>query len=63
MKSFKDYYWGYESAEGKHMPGYVEMVEELTTRFSLLEPQIVGEQNQKDFITLFGAILCMRTLF
>ena len=45
------------------MPGYVEMVEELTTRFSLLEPQIVGEQNQKDFITLFGAILCMRTLF
>lgn len=62
MKSFKDYYFGYESADGKRMPGYVEMIEELTTRFSLSEPQIVGEQNQKDFIALFGAILRMRNL-
>ena len=26
------------------------------------EPQIIGEQNQKDFIALFGAILRMRNL-
>ncbi|MCI6009489.1 MAG: type I restriction endonuclease subunit R, partial [Anaerostipes hadrus] len=28
----------------------------------LSEPQIIGEQNQKDFISLFGAILRMRNL-
>lgn len=62
MQSFKDYYYGYESVDGKPMPGYVDMVEELTTKFPLSEPQIVGEQNQKDFIALFGAILRMRNL-
>ena len=44
------------------MPGYVDMVEELTSRFPLTEPRIVGEQNQKDFISLFGAFLRMRNL-
>ena len=36
--------------------------DELTTKFPLSEPQIVGEQNQKEFISLFGAILRMRNL-
>jgi type I restriction enzyme R subunit len=62
MQSFKDYYYGYESVDGKLMPGYVDMVEDLTTKFPLTEPQIVGEQSQKDFISLFGAILRMRNL-
>jgi type I restriction enzyme R subunit len=62
MQSFKDYYYGYESVDGKTMPGYVDMMEDLTTKFPLTEPQIVGEQNQKDFISLFGAILRMRNL-
>lgn len=62
MQSFKDYYYGYESVDGKQMPGYVDMVEDLTTKFPLIEPQIIGEQNQKDFISLFGAILRMRNL-
>lgn len=62
MKSFRDYYYGYESVDGKPMPGYVDLVEDLTTKFPLTEPQIVGEQNQKDFISLFGAILRMRNL-
>lgn len=62
MKSFKDYYYGYESIDGKPMPGYVDMVEDLTMKYPLSEPQIVGEQNQKDFIALFGAILRMRNL-
>ena len=34
------------------MPGYVDMMEELNDKFPLSEPQIVGEQNQKDFIAL-----------
>ena len=62
MKSFKDYYYGYESVDGKQMPGYTDMVEDLTTKFPLIETQIIGEQNQKDFISLFGAILRMRNL-
>lgn len=62
LKSFKDYYYGYESVDGKYMPGYVDMIEELTEKFSLLEPQIIGEKNQKEFISLFGAILRMRNI-
>lgn len=62
LQSFKDYYYGYESIDGKQMPGYVDLVEDLNTKFPLSEPQIVGEQNQKDFIALFGAILRMRNL-
>ena len=62
LNSFNDYYYGYESADGKQMPGYVDMLEELKEKFPLSEPQIVGEQNQKDFISLFGAILRMRNL-
>lgn len=62
MQSFKDYYYGYESVDGKQMPGYVDMIEDLTGKFPLSEPQIIGEQNQKDFIALFGSILRMRNL-
>ncbi|MGN0483983.1 MAG: type I restriction endonuclease subunit R [Lachnospiraceae bacterium] len=62
MQSFKDYYYGYESVDGKRMPGYVDMIEDLITKFPLSEPQIIGEQKQKDFISLFGAILRMRNL-
>jgi len=62
LQSFKDYYYGYISANDKAMPGYVDMMEELNEKFPLTEPQIIGEQNQKDFISLFGAILRMRNL-
>lgn len=62
MKGFRDYYYGYESVDGKAMPGYVDLIEDLTNKFPLIEPQIEGEQNQKDFIALFGSILRMRNL-
>ena len=62
MKKFADYYHGYIDKDNKPHPGYVDMVEELTQKFPLSAPQIVGEQNQKDFIALFGAILRMRNL-
>ena len=62
MQSFNDYYYGYESVNGKQMPGYIDMIEDLTTKFPLSEPQIIGEQKQKEFIALFGAILRMRNL-
>lgn len=62
LKSFKDYYYGTVDLEDKPVQGYVDMIEELNTKFPLSEPQIIGEQNQKDFIALFGAILRMRNL-
>ncbi len=62
LKTFDDYYNGYTDEKGKKDIGYVEMIDELTTKFPLSEPQIVGEQNQKEFISLFGAILRMRNL-
>lgn len=62
LQSFKDYYYGYESVDGTPKPGYMDMIEDLSNKFPLSEPQIIGEQNQKDFISLFGAILRMRNL-
>ena len=62
LHKFSDYYYGYTTQDGKDKPGYVDMIEELTQKFPLSTPQIEGEQNQKDFIALFGAILRMRNL-
>lgn len=62
LQKFQDYYYGYVSVDDKPMPGYVDLVADLQGKFPLTEPQIVGEQNQKDFISLFGAILRMRNL-
>lgn len=62
LKSFQEYYYGYQTADGKDMPGYVDMVDELIEKFPLSVPQIIGEDNQKKFIKLFGAFLKMRNL-
>lgn len=62
MQSFSDYYYGYTDKDGNPKPGFVDMIAELSDKFPLTEPQIIGEQNQKDFISLFGAILRMRNL-
>ena len=62
MRGYKDYYFGYEDADGKYHPGYKDMIEELTTKFPLSEERITGEQRQREFIMLFGAVLRMRNL-
>ena len=62
MRGYKDYYFGYEDADGKYHPGYQDMIEELTTKFPLSEERITGEQRQREFIMLFGAVLRMRNL-
>lgn len=45
-----------------NLQGYVGLIDELTQKYPLTEPQIVGEKAQKDFIALFGAILRMRNI-
>lgn len=60
LKNYKAYYDGYDE-DGKHHDGYEELIAKLQDKFPLGQP-IVGEQNQKDFIALFGAILRMRNI-
>ncbi|WP_313120802.1 type I restriction endonuclease subunit R [Proteiniclasticum ruminis] len=60
LKSYKDYYEGYDE-NGKHQPGYEELISELFMKYPLGQ-QIYGEQNQKDFIKLFGAILRLKNI-
>ena len=62
MQKYEDYYHGFIDDKGVSHPGYVTMVEELNSKFPLSEPRPVGEQNEKDFISLFGAILRMRNI-
>lgn len=62
LKRFVDYYFGFESEKHEHVPGYVDMVNDLKERFPVNEPIIIGEKNQRDFISLFGAFLRMRNL-
>lgn len=60
LKAFDDYYHGYEK-EGKEVRGYVSFVEELQEKFPVGE-RILGEQNQKDFVKLYGAILRLQNI-
>ena len=62
LRGYNDYYYGYTEKDGTHKPGYVDLIEDLLSKFPLTEERITGEQNQKDFIVLFGAILRMRNL-
>ena len=56
LKPYKDYYYGYEEETGKRFEGYKELVEKLTSKFVPGE-LMQGEQAQKEFIKLYGAIL------
>lgn len=60
LKSFDEYYNGYLSGE-KRIPGYVELIKELQDNYPVGEI-IIGEQNQKDFIKLYGNILKVRNI-
>ena len=62
LQKFEDYYYGFTALDGKEKPGYVDLIDELNEKFPLIEPRIIGEQNQKEFIALFGAVLRMRNL-
>ncbi len=60
LKAYKDYYYGYKD-EGKEFKGYESLIKELRERFPVGE-MIIGEQNKKDFIKLYGAILRVRNI-
>ncbi|MCK5848601.1 MAG: type I restriction endonuclease subunit R, partial [Caldisericia bacterium] len=55
LKTYNEYLNGYEDS-GKHINGYVELVEQLKDSYNIGET-ITGKNAQKEFIKLFGAIL------
>ncbi len=56
LKTFDDYFFGYDDEQGKHYPGWKELIEKLLSKFPLGSP-ILGESAEKEFIKLFGMIL------
>jgi len=60
LKTYDEYYNGYKNGD-KDVRGYVSLVNELQEKYSPGE-QIIGEQNQKDFIKLYGAILKVKNI-
>ena len=61
LKTYNEYINGYEDEHGKHIEGYNELVARLVNEFPI-SSQIVGEDNEKEFIKLFGRILKLRNI-
>lgn len=65
LKKYEDYYNGFDeekpNGESRHHEGYRELIDGLLTRFPLGQ-QIVGEEDEKSFILLFGSILRIRNI-
>ena len=60
LRSYDEYYDGFDE-DGEHKPGYAELIERLQETYPLGQ-EIVGEEAEKDFIRLFGAILRLRNI-
>lgn len=61
LKSYEDYYYGYEDNNGKKQIGYEERIAMLLQKYPL-RVQIVGEKAEKDFIVSIGNILRLRNI-
>jgi len=60
LKTYDEYYNGYKKGD-KDVPGYAQLVADLTERFPV-SVQIIGEKNQKDFIRLYSTILKVKNI-
>ena len=61
LKTYEEYYNGYEDDKGREKEGYSQLIDELQNKFPIGE-QIIGEQNKKEFIILFGNILKIKNI-
>ena len=61
LKSYEDYYYGCVDDKGREQKGYEERIAELLQKYPLGQA-IIGEQDKKDFIVLFGNILRLRNI-
>lgn len=60
LKTYNEYLNGYEE-NGKHVSGYIELVEKLKNLYPI-GTDIIGEEAKKEFIRLFGAILRIKNI-
>ena len=61
LKSYDDYYYGYDDEKGKHQKGYEERIAELIQKYPL-GVDILGESAEKEFIVSVGNILRLRNI-
>jgi type I restriction enzyme R subunit len=60
LKTYKEYYNGYKTKD-KQVRGYADLIAELLRKYPVAE-RIISEQEQKEFIKLYGAILKVRNI-
>lgn len=61
MRNYDDYYYGFETDDGKHQKGYLEQIQLLLSKFPL-PATIQGKKAKKEFISLFSNILRLRNI-
>ncbi len=61
IKTFDEYYYGYDELDGKHVDGYVDIVAKLQQDYPL-DIQIIGESAMRKFVALFGQFLRFRNI-
>lgn len=61
LRSFDDYWNGFDDDQGKHHHGYIELLGRLEKDYPL-GTQIEGEAAEKEFVRLFGSLLSMRNI-
>lgn len=56
LKTFDEYYNGYENDNGEHVKGYRDLVNELLAEYPI-ERRLEGKKDERSFIKLFNSIL------
>ena len=62
LRSFNDYLNGYTDDKGKEHRGYYELVDILRNDFPNAGRDIIGEEEEKRFITVYNAVLRVRNI-
>jgi type I restriction enzyme R subunit len=60
LKACDDYCNGYDDKDGRK-PGYAELIDVFAERYPLGQP-VTGEEEQKEFIRLYGAVLKLKNI-
>jgi type I restriction enzyme R subunit len=60
LKTYDEYYNGYDE-KGEYRPGYKELIEALVSRYALGN-SILGEDEETNFIRLYGVILKLKNI-
>ena len=56
LKTFKEYYEGYEDKDGKKVKGYKELIDNLQNSYPI-GTRLISEKEKKEFVRLYSSIL------